>query len=114
TSQTSSFICPASGDRALPEGKPFAQRRISYAYVMGLTRTNDPMQFVMSDEQINTTAKGAGAQVFSVDGKKPPAKNHGAAGGNVLRIDGSVEIVPSRTPSTLAFEGGSLLNPKPK
>ena len=112
TSQTAPFICPASSDHALPEGKPFTNKRISYAYVMGLTRTNDPMQFIMSDEQIDTKVKGRGQQAFSADGKSR-AKNHGKYGGNILHIDGSVETIPARTTVTLAFENGVLLNPKP-
>jgi prepilin-type N-terminal cleavage/methylation domain-containing protein len=112
TSQTAPFICPAAGDRALPEGKPFTNRRISYAYVMGLTRTNEPTQFIMSDEQVDTKVKGRGQQTFSLDGKSR-AKNHGKYGGNILRIDGSVDMIPARTTETLAFENGVLLNPKP-
>lgn len=111
TSQTSSFICPVSGDRALPEGKPFANRRISYAYVMGLASTNDPAQFLMSDEQIDTKPKGSGAPAFSPDGKGV-ARNHGKSGGNILQIDGSVQTQPATTRMTLAFENGVLLNPK--
>ena len=111
TSQTSSFICPASGDRALPESKPFANRRISYAYVMGLTRTNDPAQFLMSDEQLDTKPKGAGAPAFSPNGKGH-ARNHGKSGGNILLIDGSVQTQPANTRVTLAFDKGVLLNPK--
>lgn len=112
TSQTSSFICPSSGDHALPEGKPFTSKRISYAYVMGLTRTNEPTHFLMSDEQIDTKVKGTGARAFSADGKSR-AKNHGKFGGNVLHIDGSVETMPSKTTATLAFDNGVMLNPKP-
>lgn len=113
TSQTSSFICPASGDRALPEGQPFANRRISYAYVMGLTRTNDPGQFLMSDEQIDTKPKGGGAHAFSTDGQGI-ARNHGKSGGNILYIDGSVQTQPAKTRATLAFENGVMLNPRKK
>ena len=112
TSQTSSFICPASGDRALSEGKPFANKRISYAYVMGLTRTNEPTQFILSDEQIDTKPKRPGAAAFSTDGKSR-ARNHGKYGGNVLLMDGSVETIPAKTTKALAFEKGVLLNPKP-
>jgi prepilin-type N-terminal cleavage/methylation domain-containing protein/prepilin-type processing-associated H-X9-DG protein len=114
TTQTSSFICPSSQDRALPEGKPFANKRISYAYVMGLSRTNEPTQFIMSDEQLDTKVKGRGAPTFSPDGKKTGAKNHGKFGGNILHLDGSVETVPARTTETLNYDPGAvLLNPKP-
>jgi prepilin-type N-terminal cleavage/methylation domain-containing protein len=115
TTQTASFICPASGDSSLAEGKPFVNKRISYAYVMGLSRTNDGSQFIMSDEQIDTKVKGSGAPAFSATGKKGGARNHGKFGGNILRIDGSVEPIPAKTPMTLAFgDNGVLLNPKPK
>jgi prepilin-type N-terminal cleavage/methylation domain-containing protein/prepilin-type processing-associated H-X9-DG protein len=110
TSQTSSFICPSAKDRALPESKPFTGRRISYAYVMGLTRTNDPGQFLMSDEQLDTKPKGAGAHAFSTDGEGV-ARNHGKSGGNILFIDGSVQTQPAKTRMTLAFDNGVLLNP---
>jgi prepilin-type processing-associated H-X9-DG protein len=113
TSQTASFICPASHDSVLPEAKPFANKRISYAYVMGLSRTNEPTQFILSDEQIDTKPKPAGGRVFSEDGKGP-GSNHGANGGNVLFIDGSAQPIPVKTPSALAFENATLLNPKPK
>ena len=41
TSVTGIFICPGSKDKALPEAKPFANRKISYAYAMGLTTQGD-------------------------------------------------------------------------
>jgi hypothetical protein len=113
TSQTASFICPASRDRALPEGESIAKKRISYAYVMGMTRTNDPSQLILSDEQIDTKPKPAGARVFSDNGE-PPAKNHGSHGGNILSIDGSVQQIPAKTPAALTFGNATLLNPKPK
>jgi prepilin-type processing-associated H-X9-DG protein len=113
TTQTASFICPASGDRKLAEGESFAKKRISYAYVMGLTRTNEPLQFIMSDEQIDTKAKAAGARVFSADGKSI-GNNHGTDGGNLLFVDGSVQQIAAQSPSALGLQGGTLLNPKPK
>jgi prepilin-type processing-associated H-X9-DG protein len=113
TTQTASFICPASRDRALPEGQPFAKKRTSYAYVMGLARTNEPSQFILSDEQIDTNPKPIGSRVFSEDGEGP-ASNHGKGGGNVLFIDGSVQQVPPKTTTALTFENAVLLNPKAK
>lgn len=113
TSQTAPFICPASHDSALPEAKPFADKRISYAYVMGLSRTNEPTQFMLSDEQIDNKPKPAKARVFSEDGKGP-GRNHGASGGNMLLIDGSAQQIPVMTPTALTFENATLLNPKPK
>src|SRR4051812_6110098 len=38
TTDTSIFICPGSKDAALPGAKPFADRKTSYAYYMGLKR----------------------------------------------------------------------------
>ena len=113
TTQTASFICPASGDHKLAEGESFAKKRISYAYVMGLARTNEPSQFILSDEQIDAKPKVSGARVFSADGKSA-GNNHGKNGGNVLFIDGSVQQIPSQTPSTLGVPDATLLNPKPK
>lgn len=112
-SQTAPFICPASGDKELPEGESFAKRRISYAYVMGLARTAEPTQFLLSDEQIDTTRKIAGAPVFAIS-DAPPGNNHGSFGGNLLMVDGSVQMISVKAPALLDFTNATLLNPKPK
>lgn len=113
TSQTSTFICPSLGDAPLPEGEPFRSRRISYGYVMGLSRTNEPSQFVLSDQQIDTRPKKAGTRVFA-SSDDPPGNNHGPYGGNILLLDGSVQTIAKRTESDLTFSNAVFLNPKAK
>jgi hypothetical protein len=113
TSQTAPFICPSSGDRALKEGESFATKKISYAYLTGLTRASDPAQFVMSDEQVNTNQKPAGANVFATT-DTAPGNNHGGFGGNLLLLDGSVQTIAAQAPAALMFTNATLLNPRPK
>ena len=113
TSQSAPFICPSSGDRALPEGQSIAKRKISYAFLMGLARTNDPAQFILSDEQVDVTPKKAGARVFAGT-DAAPGNNHGPFGGNVLFLDGSVQTIHGPTPNALTFTNATLLNPRPK
>ena len=111
TSDTTVFICPGSSDSASPSGESIRKRRISYAYYMGLGQTNQ--QVLMSDRQVNTTAKAAGQLTFSDDGK-PPGNNHRQFGGNLLYCDGHVELAPSKTKIPLPVDPGeTLLNPEP-
>ncbi|MGH8022114.1 MAG: type II secretion system protein, partial [Limisphaerales bacterium] len=113
TSDRSIFICPGGRDRAIPPGASLSKCTISYAYYMGRGTNATPSDFLMSDRQINTRSKNAGAQVFSLTGR-PPGNNHSKYGGNVLFCDGSVQTIPARTPFSLAFSNGIvLLNPKP-
>jgi len=110
TSDTSIFICPGSGDSALPAGEPIRKRKISYAYYMGW-RLTDAQEPLITDGQVDALPKVAGQQVFSSTGK-PPGNNHGKNGGNVLFGDGHV----ARTPPNAAFalglpKGVVLLNP---
>jgi prepilin-type N-terminal cleavage/methylation domain-containing protein len=90
TTETEMFICPGSGDAALPEAQSFANRRISYAYYMGRTTNDDPSALLASDEQINTLSKLTGQQIFSPTGKWP-GKNHDKDGGNLLFCSGAVQ-----------------------
>lgn len=109
TVETSVFICPASKDAALPEGEPFTNRPISYAYYMGRTSTNS--EVLVTDKQVNSLAKQAGQPVFSSDGK-PPGNNHGKAGGNFLFCDGHAESASATSPYVLPLTPGVvLLNP---
>lgn len=109
TSDTSTFICPGSKDALLPAGASLRAFRVSYAYYMGLEITNS--QPLMSDKQINTLAKPAGGQAFSITGK-PPGNNHRRYGGNFLFCDGHVELTPPQVPFALELEKGEvLLNP---
>jgi len=112
TADTTAFICPASGDRALPPGRLLPAHRFSYAYYMGLTRGNASLP-LLSDQQINTAAKAFGQPVFSPDGKSP-GNNHKKDGGNILFADGHVEHSAATTTVPLTLPSGvQLLNPKP-
>jgi prepilin-type processing-associated H-X9-DG protein/prepilin-type N-terminal cleavage/methylation domain-containing protein len=109
TSDTSVFVCPGTGETEPPAGAPIANRRISYAYYMGLSASDSlPL---MSDAQVNTKAKAAGEDLFSTSGK-PPGNNHKTLGGNVLFCDGHVERSAARAAFPLpAGNGIVLLNP---
>jgi prepilin-type N-terminal cleavage/methylation domain-containing protein len=112
TSDTSVFVCPASGDSPLPIGKAFRDWKISYAYYMGCHET-DAGRALMSDEQVNTFSKDTGATVFSETGKAP-GNNHGKGGGNFLICDGSVISSAGTAPISLILTPPVvLLNPKP-
>ena len=112
TVDTAVFICPGSKDSPLPAGESFLKRRISYAYYMG-RGSNDAAQVLLSDAQVNTNAKTAGQQAFSVTGKAP-GNNHHKYGGNFLFGDGHMERTPPVVPFALGVTSGVvLLNPKP-
>lgn len=113
TTSTEFFICPGSSDKPLPEAQPFAERKISYAYYMGLTAKDGADVPLVSDRQINADPKPAGQWVFSYDGKKP-GNNHDKFGGNILFCDGDTR--PTTAVSAFALTNGTnvvLLNPKP-
>jgi prepilin-type N-terminal cleavage/methylation domain-containing protein/prepilin-type processing-associated H-X9-DG protein len=108
TVDTSVFICPGSKDPALPEGVPFRDKQISYAYYMG--RLSSSPDVVVTDRQVDTLAKTAGQGLFSSDGK-PPGNNH-PHGGNFLYCDGHMLSVPAAAPFPLDVTNGVvLLNP---
>ena len=112
TTDTAIFTCPGSGDRTLPSGEPFASRRASYAYCMGLKAGAGPRQWLVSDRQVNALAKKAGDPLFSSNGK-PPGNNHRQFGGNLLFCDGHLESSPPAASQELSIpEGGTLLNPR--
>ena len=112
TSDTAQFICPSVGESSLPTGKTFAEWKISYAYYMG-RRASETDRALMSDAQINTSSKGAGATVFSDTGR-PPGNNHGKGGGNFLMGDGSVTSTRPETQFPITVQPPViLLNPKP-
>jgi prepilin-type processing-associated H-X9-DG protein len=112
TSDTSVFICPATGDAALPTGKSFRDWKISYAYYMG-RHASDVDRALLSDEQVNTLSKNTGDTVFSSTGKAP-GNNHGKGGGNFLMCDGGVISSGGSAPFSLMLEPPVvLLNPKP-
>jgi prepilin-type N-terminal cleavage/methylation domain-containing protein/prepilin-type processing-associated H-X9-DG protein len=110
TSDTASFICPASQDTAPPGGGSFLNSKISYAYYMGRSLTNSQAA-LMSDAQVDGQAKAPGQLVFSSTGK-PPGNNHARAGGNFLFGDGHVDASPAHSAFALPLEPGTvLLNP---
>ena len=112
TTDTSIFVCPGGRDSALPASVSFRNRKISYAYYMGL-RPDGPPQALMSDRQVNTLPKNAEDYAFSITGK-PPGNNHHKYGGNFLFSDGHMEMTPPRIPFSLAIpQGVVLLNPRP-
>jgi len=114
TTETAMFICPGSGDKALPEGESFAQRRISYAYYMGRSTNLSPdAEAILSDWQVNTLPKTKGQPLFSPDGKKP-ANNHDKDGGNLLLGNGGVlHSGPAAARDLPIPPGVALLNPAP-
>jgi prepilin-type N-terminal cleavage/methylation domain-containing protein/prepilin-type processing-associated H-X9-DG protein len=110
---TDLFICPGTSDRPLPGAQPFANRKISYAYYMGLAAAASAEQPLLSDAQIDCEPKREGARLFSDTGKKPGA-NHREFGGSVLFCDGHVEDTPALAARDLRCPAGViLLNPKP-
>ena len=113
TTGTACFICPGSKDKALPDAKPFAERKISYAYYMGFTSAEGADRALVSDRQVNTNAKTAGQLLFSIDGKGP-GNNHDKFGGNVMFCDGSVRSSPAIAAFDLTNAPNvTLLNPAP-
>ena len=113
TTDTGVFICPGSGHGALPGAQPFADRRISYAYCAGLKSGADPAAMLVADALANTRAKLSGDTLFSASGSAP-GNNHGTSGGNILFVDGHVEMLGPIASRALPLPpGGTLLNPKP-
>ena len=112
TTDTSIFICPGSKNSALPSAEPFADRKISYAYYMGLRRDAPAETPLVSDAQIDSHPKRKGDTLFSVNGKAP-GNNHRAYGGSVLFVDGHVETAGAMATRDLTIPSGVvLLNPK--
>lgn len=112
TTGTEIFICPGTKDGPLPQGEPFPQRKISYAYYMGLKSNPSANQPLISDRQIDTSRKSKGRPVFSADGKGDGA-NHDKYGGNVLFGDGRVETYTTAAEADLMYPTNVvLLNPK--
>jgi prepilin-type N-terminal cleavage/methylation domain-containing protein len=111
TTTMAPFICPGTKDSPLTEGKDLESQATSYAYYMGW-KSSETNASIISDRQINTSAKDAKDQVFSTDGKKP-GNNHHKYGGNILFSSGEVETIPSQTPFPLPTPPNvQLLNPR--
>ncbi len=123
-SDVSVFICPGSRDAALPQGKPFAGRRISYAYYMGyrtvpaapllapgLLPQAGESSPLLSDAQIDALPKRQGKPVFAA-ADRAPGNNHRKYGGNILFGDGHAERAEPDAPRDLPIPPGvALLNP---
>ncbi len=111
-SDTSIFICPASGNPALPRGVSIAKGKVSYAYYMGRHPAGST-EALMSDAQVDTQAKAPGQLVFSDTGKAP-GNNHQKSGGNLMFCDGHTQWTPSQASFSLSLtQGVTLLNPRP-
>jgi prepilin-type processing-associated H-X9-DG protein len=111
-SDTSIFLCPASGLSPLPPGESIAKHKIGYAYYMGRSAA-DSSEALMSDGQVDTLAKTPGQLIFSDTGK-PPGNNHKKYGGNLLFCDGHTEWIQAHVPISLSLtQGVVLLNPRP-
>ncbi len=112
TTDTTIFTCPASGDAELEGARSFADRHISYAYVMGLKSDAEPGAMIVSDARVDARSATAGEALFSTSGEAPGC-NHGATGGNLLFVDGHVEWAGALAPRALPLpDGTTLLNPK--
>jgi type II secretory pathway pseudopilin PulG len=113
TARTDIFICPGSRHRKLPDAQPFAQRKISYAYLMGLTKDAPADQWLMSDAQAHLRPKEVGEVLFALE-KNQAGNNHRQFGGNLLFCDGRTEFSPSLASSRLAVPTNTVpLNPRP-
>ena len=103
TTDTSLFVCPATG-RA-------ANGHFDFAYTMGLRKDADSETLLLSDAQANDDPKTRGTKVFA-DTESGPGSNHGKAGGNLIFADGHVETIGSAAPRDFAMPPGTkLLNP---
>ena len=112
TTDTSLFVCPGGRDPELPGAQPFLDRRISYAYYMGLKNNAAPTAPLASDAQAGIGSKRAGSPLFSTSGS-PPGDKHRTYGGNILFVDGHVETLPALAPREFSIPAGAaLLNPK--
>ena len=102
TTDTEIFLCPASGDKPLPESERFVGGRISYDYYMGRATNEDAQDIILSDWQVDTSPKKKGNPVFSLNGRKP-GNNHEAAGGNLVSCGGAVEFSTPKADRDLLF-----------
>ena len=112
SADNSIYICPGGKDSKLTPGESLHNARISYAYYMGRSET-DNIAVLLSDRQLNTGAKAVGELAFSDNGKKP-ANNHHKYGGSFLFCDGAMNSsTPILTIPLPLVTNVVLLNPKP-
>lgn len=110
TSDVFTFICPGSTDSVSPGTASLNNQKISYAYYMGRD-TNTVQDALITDAQIDTSAKTAGQQLFSADGKAP-GNNHDKSGGNLMFCDGHVQTSGAKAAFDLPVgTNEALLNP---
>lgn len=114
TTRTELFTCPGGRQPPLPPGQPFPGRRISYAYLMGLTQPAlTPDQWLMSDAQVDMRPKDTNAPLFSAQ-KSGPGSNHRQFGGNVLFGDGHAGFSPAQARWPINAPSPTvILNPLP-
>lgn len=111
TTDTKIFICPGSKDGALPPAKPFVGRPISYAFYSGRSDTGEAGLPLVTDRQVNDSAKASGDPLYSVSGKAP-GNNHDRFGGNILWLDGRVSFSGTNALEALPLGPGvRLVNP---
>ena len=111
TTRTDAFTCPGTKQEKLPPGQSIKNRKISYAYLMGITTKAPPEQWIMADSLSNTNAHAAGELIFSSDGEKP-GNNHDKYGGVILFVDGRAEISKPQAKFPITVPNGAkILNP---
>ena len=111
TTRTDTFTCPGRKEEKLPPAASIRNRKISYAYLMGLTTAAAPEQWIMSDWLLDEKAHASGEQIFSSDGKGG-ANNHDKYGGVILFVDGRAEISKPKASFPLTVPPGTkILNP---
>jgi prepilin-type N-terminal cleavage/methylation domain-containing protein len=111
TTRTDAFTCPGRKEDPLPTAQPIKNRKISYAYLMGLTSKAAPDQWIMADWLLDTKPHAKGELIFSSDGEGT-ANNHDKFGGVILFIDGSAEISkPNAEFAITTPKGTKILNP---
>ena len=104
TTDTSLFVCPATGKAA--------NGHADYACTMGLRKDANGDTPLLSDAQVDAEPKTRGAKIFA-DTEGGPGSNHGKAGGNLIFADGHVETIGPVAPRDFAMPPGTkLLNPK--
>jgi type II secretory pathway pseudopilin PulG len=111
TTRTDAFTCPGTKESKLPPAQSINGRRISYAYLMGLTAKPNPDQWIMADSLADTKPHAVGETIFSPDGKGP-GRNHDKFGGVIIFLDGRAEITRPQTKFPIIVPlGTKILNP---
>jgi type II secretory pathway pseudopilin PulG len=111
TTRTDAFTCPGTKEDKLAPAQPIKGKRISYAYLMGLTSKAPADQWIMSDWLVDTNPHKTNELIFSADGKKP-GNNHDKYGGVILFVDGNVEISKPKAQFPITSPAGTkILNP---